>query len=67
MICLVDLDEERRRMLRSKVKQGVAAAEALKRRMRETPISPKLATTTITTTPPVENCKILPFSPIEFI
>lgn len=67
-VCLVDLDEERRRMLRSKVKQGVAAAETLKRRMRETPVSPKAAaTTTTTTTPPSENCKILLFAPIEFI
>ena len=45
-------------MLRSKVKQSVAGAEALKRRLRETPVSPRPATAT-TTPPPSENCKIL--------
>lgn len=57
---LVDVDEERRRMLRRKVKQSVADAEVLKRRLRETAVTTPRPSTA--TTPPVENRKTLPFS-----
>jgi hypothetical protein len=55
---VVDVDEERRRMLRTKVKQGVAAAETLKKRMRESP--PRIRPVPTTVSPsPSENCKFL--------
>ncbi len=57
-IIIVDVDDERRRMLRTKVKQGLAGAEILKRRMRTSPINSR---STLTTSSPSENCKFLFF------
>ncbi|CAF1052630.1 unnamed protein product [Adineta steineri] len=56
-IIKVDEDDNRRHQLRSKVKQGLVAAEALKRRMREThPNSAStVPTTTTTAASPPEN------------
>ncbi|CAF4353329.1 unnamed protein product, partial [Adineta steineri] len=57
-IIKVDEDDNRRHQLRSKVKQGLVAAEALKRRMREThsnSASIVPTTTTTTTVSPPEN------------
>ncbi|CAF1430160.1 unnamed protein product [Adineta steineri] len=57
-IIKVDEDDNRRHQLRSKVKQGLVAAEALKRRMREThsnSASTVPTTTTTTTVSPPEN------------
>ncbi len=56
MFFVVDVDDERRRLLRTKVKQGVAAAEILKRRMRESPPNPRSVPSIA---PPSENCKFL--------
>jgi serine/threonine protein kinase len=50
-IIKVDVDEERRRMLRTKVKQGVAASETLKKRMRESPPRTRSVPTTVSPSP----------------
>jgi hypothetical protein len=47
---IVDEDADRRRMLRTKVKQGVAAAETLKKRIREINLTSRSALPAATTT-----------------
>ncbi|UJR09810.1 hypothetical protein I4U23_014036 [Adineta vaga] len=56
-IVKVDEDDSRRRMLRTKVKQGLAAAEVLKRRIREisSPTATTASATTVTAASPAEN------------
>ncbi len=57
----MDEDDNRRRMLKTKVKQGVVAAETLKRRIREMNATSEATgpTTTTTSSPPPENCQFV--------
>ncbi len=53
---IVDIDDDRRRMLRTKVKQGLAAAETLKRRIREINSNSRPV---VSPASPSENCKFV--------
>ena len=57
----VDIDEERRRTLRMKVKHGLAASEILKRRIREAAVSPRSPPITAPTPTlvPSNDCKFI--------
>ena len=51
----MDIDDERRRTLRMKVKHGLAASEILKKRIRESAMAPRPLPTVI----PSNDCKFL--------
>lgn len=55
---LVDIDDERRQILRMKVKHGLAASEILKKRIRESAMVPRPLPTVI----PSNDCKFLYFT-----
>jgi len=57
---IVDEDDDRRRMIRMKVKQGVAAAESLKKRIREINSNAGPVISAITTaSSQSDNCKFI--------
>ncbi len=56
---IVDIDDDRRRMLRTKVKQGLAAAETLKKRIRE--INSNSRPVVVRAASPAENGKFVVF------